>query len=114
MKIIKDNTIQIQDTNGKNYSIPLEDLISLTVYSDDHKHRNSIRTIKCSLRYVYWETLSSDEIPYDKEIDVDIKDCNQLMDYLEKNKSFNEPRLSNVYKITYFVTGKGTNLDDNK
>lgn len=100
---IKDNTVQIQDTNGKYYSIPLEDLISLTVYSDDHKHRNSIRTIKCSLRYVHWETLGSDEIPYDKEIDIDIKDCNQLMDYLEKNRGFDEPKLSNVYKITYFV-----------
>lgn len=114
MKIIKDNTIQIQDTNGKNYSIPLEDIDGISIYSDDHRHLNSIRTIKCSLRYVRWEILSSDEIPSDEEIDVDIEDCNQLMEYLEKNKSFNEPRLSNVYKLTYFVTGKGTNLDDNK
>lgn len=106
MKIIKDNTIQIQDTNGKNYSIPLEDLISLIVYSDDHRHLNSIYTIKCSLRYVRWEILSSDEIPSDEEIDIAVEDCNQLREYLEKNKSFNEPRLSNVYKITYSITDK--------
>lgn len=101
---VKGNNVIVKGIYGETYSIPLEDLISLTVYSDDHKHRNSIRTIKCSLRYVHWETLGSDEIPYDKEIDIDIKDCNQLMDYLEKkNRGFDEPKLSNVYKITYFV-----------
>lgn len=109
MKIIKDNTIHIQDTNGKNYSIPLEDLTSLIVYSDDHwetRHTDTNRNIRFSVKYVRWFAWGSDEIPYDAEIAVSKEDYEQLRDYLGKNKGFDEPRLSNVYKITYSITDK--------
>lgn len=114
---IKGDTIQIQDTNGKYYSIPLEDLTSLIVYTDDHwetRHTDTNRNIRFSIKYVRWFAWGSEEIPYDAEIAVSKEDYEQLRDYLGKNKSFAEPRLSNVYKITYSITDKGANLDDNK
>lgn len=106
---IKGDTVQIQDTNGKYYSIPLEDLTSLIVYSDDHwenRHINTTSNIRFSIKYVRWFAWGSDEIPYDAEIAVSKEDYEQLRDYLGKNKSFAEPRLSNVYKITYSVIDK--------
>ena len=106
---IKGDTIQIQDTNGKYYYIPLEDLTSLIVYSDDHwenRHISTTSNIRFSLKYVRWFAWGSDEIPYDAEIAVSKEDYEQLRDYLGKNKAFDEPRLSNVYKITYSITDK--------
>lgn len=32
---VKDDIVQIQDINGSSYSIPLEDVDGISIYSDD-------------------------------------------------------------------------------
>lgn len=103
---VKDNIIQIQDTRGRNYSIPQENIDSLIVYSDDNRenrHTDTTRNTIFSLRYTHFETWGSDEIAFISEIDVSKENYEQLRNYLDQTKYLKEPEIQNTCKITYFV-----------
>lgn len=103
---IKNNIIKIQDTMGRDYSIPQENIDSLIVYSDDsrkNRHTDAIHNTIFSLRYTHFETWGSDEIAFISEIDISEENYEQLRNYLNQSKYLKEPEIQNTSKITYFV-----------
>lgn len=80
---VKDNIVQIQDTKGNNYSIPLEDIDGISIYSDRHlKKALSSRKNKFTLKYIKREKRGKHSIPSIEEIPICRNDYDELEYYI--------------------------------
>lgn len=101
---IKDDIVQLQAINGTSYSIPLDDIHSLTVYSDSHWQTKNVdsKTI-FSLDYTNWERRDTNGVPYIEELPISRKDFDQLkkgyIDLIEDDRDFPDGTILNAFKI---------------
>lgn len=91
--VVKDDIVQLQDINGKSYSIPLDDIHSLTVYSDSHwQAKNVDSKTRFSLVYTNWAKRDTNGVPYIEELPISRKDFDQLqkgyIDLIEDDRDF--------------------------
>lgn len=77
---IKEDIVQIQDIKGNSYSIPLEDIDGISIYSDQHlKAALSSRKNRFTLKYIKREKRGKHSIVSIEEIPI----CRDYYDELE-------------------------------
>lgn len=109
---IKDDIVQIQDINGNSYSIPLEDIDGISIYSDKHlKAALSSRKNRFTLKYIKREKRGKHSIASIEEIPI----CRDYYDELEYHiihvDDFREIPLMNICNIDPFLKRR-TNHDN--
>lgn len=102
---IKDNIVHIQDTDGKYYLIPLEDIDGISIYSDRHlKAALSSRKNRFTLKYIKREKRGKHSIASIEEIPIGRDDYDELEYHIIHVDDFREvPYMSICKKIDPFL-----------
>lgn len=110
---VKDDIVQIQDINGNSYSIPLEDIDGISIYSDKHlKKALSSRKNRFTLKYIKREKRSKHSIASIEEIPIGRDDYDKLEYHIIHVDDFREVPFMSICKNIDPFLERRTNHDN--